>query len=599
MFLKKCDMISPPITLSFKGEYMHSSIFSGILTIIIHIITLAFGIYYILQFINKEKPTAYFYNRFINDAGKFTLNSSSLFHYLYLINKKSQYIINFDFDMIRIVGLEEINIESYYSSIDLETTPHWIYGFCNNDTDTKGISYLINNKEEFDNSVCIRKYYNPNTKQYYDTTDNNNFIWPSIEHGMSHVNSTFYGIIIEKCKNDNLRQLLGLNNCKNDDIIDNYIYSSGIVLKLIDHYSDVLNYKEPFKKYFYSISNLLYPKSYTINNMNFNPALIKTHNGIILDNVVEESSYLFSQNEKVTMDEEVEIKDEEGKPIYDEDGEKVYKSTGIVSSYYFWMQNRLQYYERNYQRLQDILSEIGGLSRTLFIIANMINLIVSNYITLLDTEDFILSVDNTNYYNEKIKNQKPIMIYKKEENLFPPKRIYSYNNQNYLKQSSTNQRLNKENDNILDNKNIEETIQQNKYSLIKKNNFININTYNTYNNINKEENDKVTKNFEIKNEKEKRYNYRKRNKLKINQFKPINNDTKKEDINNPIKKQNFNWFKYIWYKIRCSKNNPMISYYEDYRTKLISEESLITGQLDIYRLAKICKLECKNDLKSL
>ena len=129
MFLKKCDMISPPITLSFKGEYIHSSIFSGILTIIIHIITLAFGIYYILQFINKEKPTAYFYNRFINDAGKFTLNSSSLFHYLYLINKKSQSIITFDFDMIRIVGLEEINIEFYYSSIDLETTPHWIMDF--------------------------------------------------------------------------------------------------------------------------------------------------------------------------------------------------------------------------------------------------------------------------------------------------------------------------------------------------------------------------------------------------------------------------------------------------------------------------------------
>ena len=35
----------------------------------------------------------------------------------------------------------------------------------------------------------------------------------------------------------------------------------------------------------------------------------------------------------------------------------------------------------------------------------------------------------------------------------------------------------------------------------------------------------------------------------------------------------------------------MISYYEDYRTKLISEESLIRGQLDIFKLVKICKLE--------
>ena len=390
MFFKKCDMISPPITLSFKGDYMHSSIFSGILTIIVYVVTLISAIYYALQFINKEKPTAYFFDRFIKDAGKFTFNSSSIFHYLYLINKTTQSKTYFDFDMIRIIGIEDINIESYYSSIDLEDIPHWIYGFCIYDVDTKGISDLIENKEEFEQSVCIRKYYNPNTKKYYDTTDNENFIWPSIEHGMSNPNSKFYGIIIEKCKNDNLRKLLGFNNCNNNDIIDNYIYSNGIVLELIDHYSDVLNYKEPFTKYFYSIGNLFYPKTYSLNNMNFNPALIKTHNGFFFDNIIEEKSYLFSQNKKVTMDEEIEIKDKEGKPIYDENGEKKYKSIGIVGSYYFWMQNRLQYYERNYNKVQDILSEIGGLSRTVFIIATIINSIFSNYITLLDTEEFIL-----------------------------------------------------------------------------------------------------------------------------------------------------------------------------------------------------------------
>ena len=588
MFFKKCDMISPPITLSFKGDYMHSSIFSGILTIIVYIITLVFTIYYALQFINKEKPTAYFFDRFIKEAGKFTFNSSSIFHYLYLINKTTQSKTYFDFDMIRIIGIEDINIESYYSSIDLEDIPHWIYGFYKYDVDTKGINDLIENKEEFEQSVCIRKYYNPNTKKYYDTTDNENFIWPSIEHGMSNPNSTFYGIIIEKCKNDNLRKLLGFNNCNNNDIIDDYIYSNGIILELIDHYSDVLNYKEPFTKYFYSIGNLFFQKSYTLNNMNFNPALIKTHNGFFFDNVIEEKSYLFSQNEKVTMDEEIEIKDEEGKPVYDENGEKKYKSSGIVSSYYFWMQNRLQYYERNYQRVQDILSEIGGLSRTVFIIAALINLTVSKYITLLDTEEFILSIDNKNYYNEKVNNQKPIIIYKKDENMFPPKKVNFNNSQNGLQQSSNIQKFNKDGDYIL-----ESTISQNKYS----NKKILINTYIAYN---KEENE--SKNIDIKIEKEKKNYKKKRNRTKeintklkeASEKKTINkllNEPKKEDTNKQIKKQNFNWFKYIWYKICCGRNNPMISYYEDYRTKLISEESLIHGQLDIFKLIKICKLE--------
>ena len=71
--------------------------------------------------------------------------------------------------MIRIIGIEQINIEDYYSSTDLEAIPNWIYGFCKNYEDSYSISHLINNTEEFDNSICIRKYYNPETKQYYDT----------------------------------------------------------------------------------------------------------------------------------------------------------------------------------------------------------------------------------------------------------------------------------------------------------------------------------------------------------------------------------------------------------------------------------------------
>ena len=577
MFLRKCDRISPLITLSFKGDNKQSSILSGILSIIAYATTTIFGILYVLEFINKEKPSAYFFTRFIKDAGRIDLNSSSLFHYLYLVNKTTHSMTPLDLEMIRIVGIEQINIEVYYSSIDLELTPHWIYGFCKNYEDTYSISNLINDTEEFDNSICIRKYYNPKTKQYYDTNDQENFVWPSIEHGMSHPDYTFYGIIVEKCKNDNLRNLLGLKKCKNKEQIDNFIYSSGIRLQIIDHYSDVLNYKEPFAKYFYSISNLFYPKSYTINHMNFNPALLKTHNGIILDNVVEERSYLFSENEKVTMDEEVEIKDDDGHPVYDENGDKVYKSTGIIISFYFWLQNRLQLYDRNYKRIQDILSNIGGLSRTFFLIANILNSFFCNYFTLLDTEEFLLTVDNTNFYNEKVNNKKPISIEKINEKMSPPKRFIKNDKRNNFKALS-NQRLTKDADNISKNKNSEEIIQDNQ------NQNTNINKkilFNSINNYKKEKNDEnEIKNIEFK------YENNKNNIESINQNNELNNYIIKQD-----KKQNFNWFKYIWYKIKCETNNPTISYYKDYRKKVISEENFICGQLDIFRLEKICKLE--------
>ena len=370
------DIISPPITLYFKGNNMHSSIFSCILTIIVYAIIFIFGVYYAIEFIGRKNPTAFFFNRFIDDSGIFPLNASSMFHYIEFKKTSEKDKVPIDFDMVRIIGIQDISIDQY-PYVNLENIPHWLYGFCNNNSDTKNIGYLITS-DVFSYSACIRKYYDNITKKYLDT-NNNGFIWPSIAHGMSSKNYSFYGIIIEKCKNDNLRLLSGKDLCRNNETIDNYIFSKVITIYLIDHYSDVLNYHKPFTKYLYSISNMLFPKYFTVNNMNFNPSIIKTHNGIILDNVVEELSYFFSQNEKVTMDEVITISDEQGNILYDENDNKILKSTGIVSSYYFWMQNRLQYYERNYKKLQDILSNIGGLSRVVFLTAIAINKLVINY----------------------------------------------------------------------------------------------------------------------------------------------------------------------------------------------------------------------------
>ena len=60
MFFKKMDMLSPYINLYFKGEKRHSSKFSGILTIFAYTIVLVGGIYYIIDFVTKKNPKAYF-----------------------------------------------------------------------------------------------------------------------------------------------------------------------------------------------------------------------------------------------------------------------------------------------------------------------------------------------------------------------------------------------------------------------------------------------------------------------------------------------------------------------------------------------------------
>ena len=165
-------MISPPITLYFKGEDQHSSIFSGILSIIVGLIILAATIYYFLGFINKDSPKAYFFNRYIEDAGDFPLNSSSIFNFIQFIDKKDDSKMGFDFNSLVAIGLEDLYYDEYMNDPDrISTIDHWIYGPCNFGTDIEGIEYLID-RAKYNNSACIRKYYDKNKDQYFNTGEN-------------------------------------------------------------------------------------------------------------------------------------------------------------------------------------------------------------------------------------------------------------------------------------------------------------------------------------------------------------------------------------------------------------------------------------------
>ena len=96
--LKKLDFLSPDITLYHKGDHSHSSWMSGILSLIEATVVIIFGIYFFLDFINHREPKAYYYNRFIEDAGLYHINSSSFFHFISITTQKDSVTeYNFDF----------------------------------------------------------------------------------------------------------------------------------------------------------------------------------------------------------------------------------------------------------------------------------------------------------------------------------------------------------------------------------------------------------------------------------------------------------------------------------------------------------------------
>ena len=587
MFLRHFDLLSPPITLYFRGQKKHHSIFSGVLTIISYIIILVFGVYYTLEFINRENPSAYFFNKYVDDAGDFPVNASSMFHFIQLFDTVSNEPIPMDFQAFRILGFDEVYANTYITDDDGSTPKqrnptefnHWLYGPCNNSSDTKGISYLINFKY-FEQSACIRKYYDKISRKYYDTFDPN-FKWPIIQRGCSNPNRTFYGIIMEKCRNDDAHILSGYKICKTDSEINNIINKNTIILQLIDQYADTLNYEMPFKQFFNAITTTLALDNYGVNNINLNPAIIITHNGLLFDNIVETPSYFFTQNDKQT--------------ILTDHLSNV-NTYNCLLGFYFWMQNNMQYYERIYKRIQDILSDIGGINSIVIVAAQIINFFVRGYIILLDTENLYLNIEKENF--QRSLNRKTSRYKKVNSFLFPPKRIYKhYGYQNNQQQLSNYQRLMKDGvDVYLHSNSKDDYSEKNKNIYLKRRNINMPNNYKKYFEGKAKNNEQMNQGgYKDKEDIKSSNNNLKTLNVQSNNNKILildNNDINKVVI--PKGKQNFSYCDYIKYIIYCKKNNPKISYYENFRREIISEENLLQYHLDIYELLKFCNLEKKN-----
>ena len=144
MFLKKLDFISPTISIYYKGSLIHSSIVSGILSIISVLFVFFMTLYYLFDIIQKKNPIVNHIESYIDDAPIYKVISSSFFHFLIMVSVgKINGNQGIDFTKLRIIGSKY-----YYSTFNNENIKnhnHWLYGQCDNIAELKEIGYLINN----------------------------------------------------------------------------------------------------------------------------------------------------------------------------------------------------------------------------------------------------------------------------------------------------------------------------------------------------------------------------------------------------------------------------------------------------------------------
>ena len=232
----------------------------------------------------------------------------------------------------------------------------------------------MKNIENFTNGVCIRYYYNSTERKYYSLEDKG-FHWPHLQHGISQKNNIYLTTIIQKCSNDSIiNEILG--QCSSSNEIDEYLTKYfAIYLYFIDNQVDPTNYTMPMQKYLQVIStNIGNQKTYAESFIYFSPLRIKTIIGSIFGKSHEFNSFYFDFSRNGAASNE---------------GEKYF----TISKYYHLIQNNIQIYERRYNNLLDLLSEIGGVIQFIFYFFYWINYAYNKFIIAFDTNTlFFFSV---------------------------------------------------------------------------------------------------------------------------------------------------------------------------------------------------------------
>jgi hypothetical protein len=275
-------------------------------------------------------------------------------------------------------------------------------------------------------------------------------------------------------------------------------------------------------------------------------------------------------------------------------------NTKILVSFHFWMQNTMQYYERNYEKFQDLISNVGGINSSITLLALIINYLIRNYIILLDTEALVLNSDKQNFKSYKF-NLKPAILKKASQIMNPPK-FKSLKSRKHVsfkkKQSSIFQALlnNKTIIGKLNNNNIktDQEAKSEPFNLFtKRTNKFNIISENDE--IEKKSNLALSLNNNLKIEKcSVKSSSIDSNSITLKDYVHELDSDIKEKKYKPIVKQNFTFMQYIYFVICCKRKNKKMSYYESFREQVISEENLIQNHFNIFKLLNLCKIENLN-----
>ena len=383
MSLKDVDYLSQKISLFFYGRKRHSSIFGGILTILMILGCFSYLLYLFYEVYSHKSSTIQYYRHYFKNPGNYSFNNTEgIFHFFQLYNTKDNEILPIDSKFVRIFMT---NIyEEYKTNPDnyelLTENDHWVYDDCREGIENKYLSKEIFKEIPLKNGLCIRYYYNSNDKQYYSVDDDENFKYPYFTN-LGKANVDTVGTIIEKCNNDSILTTL-FGPCADNVSINNYfkdLSNYGVDFNVLTHEIRPGVYEETTYNFIYVISNEMKKKKIIENNIIFTPLLTYFNFGVFLPQKSENQIYTFSESYDDTVDKKEE--------------------NNLLSIYKFYLSKKGYIYKASYQTIYDCMHKIGGIFQLIYYILFVFNYIFNKFTIVNDTKRLFFTLNN----NDKVK----------------------------------------------------------------------------------------------------------------------------------------------------------------------------------------------------
>lgn len=398
--MKSLDFINYSINLNYNGYRNHPSKIGIILSIMVGLLCIAFGIYSFRELWERKKPVSKLVSRYQPDSGINHFGFGGINHFLH-IKKRGGAIIDFD---ERAVTVEAINMKLIGDILGIYTYKKCSWEF--NGEDFHPLAGSNVDKSSFDMSVCIKTFYNQTSGETIELNNQTKSFFPNanISHGTGSsaplpLRTLFY-INLKECTNSTTK-----NDCYPKEQIQQYYNDKVFVLGFIDKKFDITNYKHPIQNEFNKIEGLMSDASIITNHLDFNPASVESNDGLIFDEIRKSNSIYLFQNQKVQINK---------------------ADSPIIAQANFWLKNQETVYSRNYLKFQDLLASIGGFMNFIYYLALFLNHfpgklhLLYETVELLSENNFSIANNNSSSFLDNTKNNN-IINSKKEVKPFSQK----------------------------------------------------------------------------------------------------------------------------------------------------------------------------------